>query len=311
MFNFHEALTPALGPRDYSSPEFFEREKTALFRGHWHQVALAKDLARSGNTIACDVMGTKVVIRNMGGVLRASDPAIEVEVFCSMVFVNLAPDGRTIREYFGMIAQDLEANFRGYRPFWSWTTEHDANWKIVIENTVEGYHVPIVHPATFITYPEEKDYRHVLASDHSVFENRTAGGWAERRLEAARMVKDPQSRNHTQIHVFPNYLIDYMGVARIFFFPTPLSAGRTRFVMHAFMPGDLRRGPFAKRAARRFSDWVRVIYERVMAEDMAIWPQIQRGSAHSPYPGILSCREERVYHFQKYVDGQVRLQENA
>jgi choline monooxygenase len=313
MFNFHEALTPSLEPRDYWSHEVFEAEVDSLFRRHWHQVALEKDLARSGDTLTCEVLGARVVIRNAGGMLEATAgrKSVRVEIFCAMIFVNLAEDAPTIRAYFGAIGQELEAHFRGYRPFWSWATEHDTNWKIVIENTVEGYHVPVLHPTTFITYPEEKDYRHVLESDHSIFENLAAGGWADKWMGPSLMLKDPQPRNHTQIHVFPNYLVDYMGVARIFFFPMPLSARRTRFVMHAFMPGDVRRGPLARLSFRRFSQWIRDIYERVLLEDMTVWPQVQRGTEHSSYRGILSAREERVYHFQKYVDGRVRPQNKA
>ena len=43
------------------------------------------------------------------------------------------------------------------------------------------------------------------------------------------------------------------------------------------------------------------IGKKVFAEDGSIYSGVQRGMECSPFPGVIGVREERVYHFQKYV----------
>ena len=62
-----------------------------------------------------------------------------------------------------IVAQAL-ASPRGGRPAWRGT--QPANWKIVIENYLEGYHVPIAHPSLMRLI----DYKRYTAEPHD--------GWA-------------------------------------------------------------------------------------------------------------------------------------
>jgi phenylpropionate dioxygenase-like ring-hydroxylating dioxygenase large terminal subunit len=68
-----------------------------------------------------------------------------------LVFVSLAKDGPSLREALGeptsaLIEQVVSSD---YRQVAAWTIEHAANWKIPVENALESYHIPEVHPKTF------------------------------------------------------------------------------------------------------------------------------------------------------------------
>ena len=71
-----------------------------------------------------------------------------VEVFSGLVFVNLDADAAPLRESLDGLAE------RGSRPTASSGSSasrsrrrrQPANWKIVADNYLEGYHVPIAHP---------------------------------------------------------------------------------------------------------------------------------------------------------------------
>jgi choline monooxygenase len=75
---------------------------------------------------------------------------VAVEVFCGFVFVNLDTAARPLRER----APDFESTLRRFVPDldrMAWTGRQDfaipANWKVVVENSLDGYHVNLSGPA--------------------------------------------------------------------------------------------------------------------------------------------------------------------
>ena len=75
--------------------------------------------------------------------------AVQVEVFCGFVFVNLDPDASALAEQVPGLAEELRAyeprldelHFVHRREF-----VIDSNWKNVVDNYNENYHTPVVHP---------------------------------------------------------------------------------------------------------------------------------------------------------------------
>jgi phenylpropionate dioxygenase-like ring-hydroxylating dioxygenase large terminal subunit len=76
----------------------------------------------------------------------------ELETVGKFVFVRLQPGGPGLPEFLG----DAWAFLNNISPGIGVCLDEfhggfDANWKIVVENAVESYHVPIVHPGTFVS----------------------------------------------------------------------------------------------------------------------------------------------------------------
>ena len=71
-----------------------------------------------------------------------------VEVLCGLVFVNLDPDATPLAELLGDLPQRLERYDIPSMVRAKGGDDHhqNANWKIVADNYLEGYHVPIAHP---------------------------------------------------------------------------------------------------------------------------------------------------------------------
>ncbi len=70
-----------------------------------------------------------------------------VEELCGLVFVNLDPHATPLAELVG----DLPARLERYRipsleAFAPSGDTQPANWKAIVDNYVEGYHIPIAHP---------------------------------------------------------------------------------------------------------------------------------------------------------------------
>src|SRR5262249_62323760 len=58
-----------------------------------------------------------------------------------------------------------------------------CNWKVVVENSLESYHIPCVHPKTFRRYPREELCHHVLDERFTTFRADRSGlaeNWTRR-----------------------------------------------------------------------------------------------------------------------------------
>ncbi len=96
---------------------------------------------------------------------------VQVEEFCTFVFVNLDPDAARLAEQSEGLADDI----RGFAPDLDELTHAQrltfdlkANWKTVIDNFLECYHCPVVHHA-FVNLVDMDTYKivnHGIYSTH-------------------------------------------------------------------------------------------------------------------------------------------------
>lgn len=80
-------------------------------------------------------------------------PTFRTETWAGFVFINFDPDAEPLLDSLG----DLPNRFRDYkmedmRVTRKWENRFNANWKIWVENSREGYHVPTVHRESLDTY---------------------------------------------------------------------------------------------------------------------------------------------------------------
>lgn len=91
-----------------------------------------------------------------------------VEELCGLVFVNLDPEATPLADLVGDLPQRL-ARYRigTLQPFAPSGGTQPANWKVVADNYLEGYHIPIAHPGLM----RMLDYRRydVEVSEHYVW----------------------------------------------------------------------------------------------------------------------------------------------
>ena len=74
----------------------------------------------------------------------------QVEVVGQLVFVSLSPSPRSLDEQLGGQRSYLEDLFSDrWAPLLTVEQEVDANWKVLAENVLEGYHLEEVHKNTF------------------------------------------------------------------------------------------------------------------------------------------------------------------
>jgi choline monooxygenase len=247
--------------------------------------------------------------------LKAHDlclPRYRLEQFGPFVFVNLSQEGPSFREYLGTFADEFHQFFADCRHVDTWVTEHPVNWKIIVENAVESYHVPMVHPNTFEDYRAEELHDHRLEpsftryADLMEYRSEKSAEALLFRFYSWFLLRNPTYNRFTHVHLFPNMLLYFGDIYSSLTVVEPLDAKRTRYTMFSFAPKAIH-WRLPGRLLQALSMKVLVPqFKKILREDMVRWPPVQQGLEHSRHNGVLSAREERVYAFQDYVIKKLR-----
>jgi phenylpropionate dioxygenase-like ring-hydroxylating dioxygenase large terminal subunit len=233
---------------------------------------------------------------------------LRVEACGELVFVALDEEGPTLAEFLGVATTWVAEASQQFRLlFERRESEVPVNWKVAMENTLESYHLRDVHAATLgAFYPEPENCRHECGPNFSKFVATDKTPLATRDPRLARLLhnagRTPRSEYH-HLHVFPHLTF---GMTDMFFslqWFEPLSVESCR--MHWWLLAlDGQSLPWLQRAAlarRQRQD--AAFWRRVNEEDLGVLPSVQAGleSRLLPRGGLLGTREERIWHFQSYV----------
>jgi choline monooxygenase len=181
-----------------------------------------------------------------------------------------------------------------------------CNWKIVVENVLESYHLECVHPGTFAAFPEPEDCTHEFHPTYDYYRHDVSRIPAYTRPEGWAAWLSGREPEHFWEHIlrYPNVVLGGAGPWHYIqmIFPTgPETCRCVWYTMHNSGPkGQL--WPFlVHRGLKRIGA---ASAKRIQAEDAVIYPSVHRGTAarHRPYGGgLISAREERIFTFQDYV----------
>ena len=160
-----------------------------------------------------------------------------------------------------------------------------CNWKVYVDNFLEGYHLPRVHPSLnrLLDY---RSYRTELARWHSLQWSPLDAAQGPYRSEGPSEALYWWIWPNTMLNVLPGRLQTNRVV--------PLDVGRCRVDFDYYYP----RG-----ASPSLGDEDRAFADRVQAEDIAICEAVQRGLASGSYvAGRLNpVRESGVWHFHELL----------
>lgn len=226
-----------------------------------------------------------------------------VETCGELVFVNLGDDGVSLRDWLGPLWDRWEPGFGGaYRHAATWEADFPCNWKVVLENSLESYHIPQVHPKTFKDYPPEADCWHELDPTFTTFRTVVPADYAGRwQARLVRWLGEPVTMDYWHHARHPHVTFSSLDVHRMVMcvFPTGPTTCRYRSIM--FTLRGRRRNPFTWAVSRFLRPIAVAVGKKVFAEDGSIYGAVQRGLNASPHAGVIGTREERIYVFQKYV----------
>jgi len=218
------------------------------------------------------------------------------ETWQQFIFVNFDRDAPSLSGYLGNIPQLSSAfPFQGL----SLTERHDyyvnCNWKVYVDNYLEGYHIPIVHPGLM----KEIDYPRYRCQTFRYHSQQIGPVKDLKPSDTHERVYPPGSGLPEALYfwVFPNLMLNIYPDNIQINIIVPLSHEKTLTIFEwYFHNSDSEKVRERAAKAIAFSD-------TVQAEDMHICEAVQRGLRSTTYDrGRYSVkRENGVHHFHRLL----------
>ena len=220
-------------------------------------------------------------------------PEFRVEVWNALIFINLDSHAVPLTETLEDLPARLKERELGEMKF---TTRKDwyidCNWKVYVDNYLEGYHIPIVHPAL----NRELDYAQYRTETKRFYSIQHS---PIRRDRATRLKTDDRAADNEAQYfwLFPNLMLNVYPDNYSTNLIIPLGPERTLTVFEWYFnrPEKLETQDSLGRTVE-FSD-------EIQLEDIRICEAVQRGlrSRHYTSGRYSVKRENGVHHFHKLL----------
>jgi phenylpropionate dioxygenase-like ring-hydroxylating dioxygenase large terminal subunit len=235
---------------------------------------------------------------------------IEVEEFLGFVFVRFKPalesrGGMSVAERFAPYRAEMEA----YRTAamisagTGWYCDIAVDWKNLIDNYLEGYHVPTGHPGLQrmfgASYTAEAQPTGV-SRQVGIIRDRLSENWSERMYQrvAPRPEHLPEERRRAWCYytLLPNMALDFYPEKVTSFEVLPLGPGQCRLRARRWILPD----PDRRHRAAHYLNYR--INSQVQREDEALVASVQQGLKSRGYSfGIFSEKEAALRQLHEMV----------
>ena len=217
---------------------------------------------------------------------------VRVETWEQFIFVNLDSHGQPLADFLADLPR-LTEPFAISRMQVVERREYviDCNWKVYVDNYLEGYHLPLVHPGLMreldFTRYQTRTFRYYSLQDAPIRKS-TADA-------ATRFYAGDGSTEALYVWVFPNLMVNINPETLSTNMIVPLAPEKTLTVFEWLAPDAESEGARQRMLATiEFSDVIQ-------QEDIAICEAVQRGLRSLSYDrGRYSVRfENGVHHFHQ------------
>ena len=205
-----------------------------------------------------------------------------------LLFVNLSEQPGDFEQLFSGIEERISpADLSNYEFHSERTYSINCNWKVYIDNYLEGYHLPIVHPEL----AKLLDYREYVTE---------TGEWHSIQYSPLKQKEnfyDGTDSYAYYVYLFPNIMLNILPGRLQTNIVRPVSAEKTEVVFsYYYTDTDTFRSNEIRKRDREYS-------HKIQLEDIEICEAVQKGLQSRAYnKGRFSVeREQGVYHFQSLL----------
>jgi choline monooxygenase len=213
---------------------------------------------------------------------------MRAEEWFNLIFVNLDPKAEPLTKTLGGLRQQAERfSFREMKLFERRTYDMKCNWKTYVDNYLEGYHLPSVHPGLnreldYNAYTVEPYVRHVR--QFSPIRGAQVGDATPRRYQEARA-----DLTTDYFWIFPNWMLNCYPDNVSLNIVLPLEPERSLAIFEWYLPEKDIESKAAKDSVN-FSDQIQI-------EDMGICETVQQNLRSRSYDrGRYSVKQEKGVH---------------
>lgn len=233
-------------------------------------------------------------------------PDIRCEEWLGWVFISLNPDTPKVANQLSKV-EDLVGDYdmSAYTETFFETHLWDTNWKVLAENFMESYHLPVCHAGTIgglskldemICPPGEDAFNyHTILKDESL--KIAMAHPSNTRMEGDRR------RTTYLLAIYPSLLITL--TPGYFWYLTlhPHGVGQVRIGFGGGMSNDYADDPDAQANFEQ----LKALLDDVNVEDKGCTEKVYRGlSSSAATPGHLSHLERPNYDFAQYINARVQ-----
>jgi len=234
-----------------------------------------------------DVEGVEFFDRSTMGMVP-----LRLEVWGQFIFVNFDFQAEPLSSYLGKIPEQFHGfQFEGLQFAERRDYLINCNWKVYVDNYLEGYHIPIAHPGLM----REIDYANYRTDTYRYYSQQFAPIRAMKAEDNAERFYKPGSglQQAAYFWIFPNLMLNIYPDNVSTNLIVPISHDRTLTIFEWFFH-DVADSAVQERIQRAiaFSD-------EVQQEDIGLCENVQRGLRSATYDrGRYSVkRENGVHHF--------------
>jgi phenylpropionate dioxygenase-like ring-hydroxylating dioxygenase large terminal subunit len=236
-----------------------------------------------------DVEGVEFFDRSTMGMFP-----LRLETWEQLIFVNFDPHAEALSTYLGKIPEQARGfQFEGLQSVERRDYVIDCNWKVYVDNYLEGYHIPIAHPGLM----REIDYAQYRTDTYRYYSQQFAPIRAMKAEDTGERFYAPSGGGALQealyFWIFPNLMLNIYPDNLSTNLIVPLSHNKTLTIFEWFFHDtDSEKIQERIKRAVAFSD-------EVQQEDIELCRSVQRGLNSSTYDrGRYSVkRENGVHHF--------------
>lgn len=221
----------------------------------------------------------------------------ELDYCGDMMFINIGTPTCTLKDYLGSFYDELSSISNTKSTLVDTNTLAIAcNWKIVVENTLESYHVGAVHAETFgklgtsgLDFTFEGSHSKWITSLHLPEDDPKLS-----RIHNNFVDRQHKVGGYEHYLVYPNLLISTAyGISYNFSVIEPTTCDTTKFTSYVYLAPST-----PNRLVDSYSETLKDFNRQVFNEDKTICELAQQGAEYTDKPGVLSLEEKRVHHFQ-------------
>ena len=232
-------------------------------------------------------------------------PQIRCQEWLGWVFITLNPDVPDVREQL----QDVEDMISGYdmtNYSESFQEEHiwDTNWKVLAENFMESYHLPVCHAGTIGGLSKLEDM--VCPPGHKTFNHHTILKDEQLSIAMAHpsndRLKGEERRTTFLLAIYPSLLITLTPGYFWYLSLHPKGPGQVHIRFGGGMSDDYKNDSDVQ---QNFED-LKSLLDDVNIEDRGCTEKVYRGlSSDRAAPGHLSHLERPNYDFAQYLMARI------
>jgi choline monooxygenase len=232
-------------------------------------------------------------------------PAIRCEEWLGWVYVTLNAEAEPVAARLAPLAALIERfGMEDYVETFRETHVWDTNWKILAENYMESYHLPVCHRATVGPYtglgevecpPGQPAFNiHWFPKEEGL-----AIGNAH---PANTRLKGKERKTSALVSIYPSHLITLTPGYFWYLSLQPLAPGRVHMIFGGGFAPDFMADP----KVAQYNAELKALLDAVNLEDRGCTEAVFRGvSSDLARPGHLCHLERPIYDFSRYIAGRV------